>query len=178
MITKSLMRRTFAVFIVLMIMAGTMTSFANEIAKRKYGFTNKQIRYELGMDAEQAFKTLGAFIDSRDVNTCANGYINRAYTYSNDDKTKEKDFEVYVEQDRKTGKDVVASITLMSSSVATEEGLKVGDTADRVTAVYPTAKKGLGSYKIIDGTEELYVKLKGGKVSYISYVLVSGNMAD
>lgn len=135
---------------------------------KKFGFTYKDVRYELGTDAKEAMKTLGESNGSREVNTCANGYINRAYTYGEKDS---KDFEVYVEQDKATGKDIVASISLMTANVATEEGLKVGDTADTVTKIYPTAVKGLSTYKVTEGKELLYIKMTGGKVAYISYTV-------
>lgn len=139
-----------------------------QVKTKKFGFTYKEVRYELGTDAKEAMKTLGDSNGSREVNTCANGYINRAYTYGEKDS---KDFEVYVEQDRNTGKDIVASITLMTANVATEEGLKVGDSADTVTKIYPTAVKGLGTYKVTEDKELLYIKMTGGKVAYISYTV-------
>lgn len=135
---------------------------------KKFGFTYKEVRYELGADAEAAKKTLGESNGSREVNTCANGYINRAYTYGEGDS---QDFEVYVEQDKKTSKDIIASITLLTANVATEEGLKVGDSAETVTKIYPTAVKGLGTYKVTEDKELLYIKMTGGKVAYISYTV-------
>ena len=135
---------------------------------KKFGFTYKEVRYELGADAETAKKTLGESNGSREVNTCANGYINRAYTYGEGDS---QDFEVYVEQDKKTSKDIIASITLLTANVATEEGLKVGDSAETVTKIYPTAVKGLGTYKVTEDKELLYIKMTGGKVAYISYTV-------
>lgn len=134
---------------------------------KKFGFTYKETRYEIGADANEAMKTLGESNSSREVNTCANGYVNRAYTYG---EKESKDFEVYVEQDKSTGKDIVASISLLTDNVATEEGLKVGDSADDVTKIYPTAVKGLGTYKVTEDKELLYIKMTGGKVAYISYM--------
>ena len=135
---------------------------------KKFGFTYKEVRYELGADAEAAKKTLGESNGSREVNTCANGYINRAYTYGEGDS---QDFEVYIEQDKNTSKDIIASITLLTANVATEEGLKVGDSAETVTKIYPTAVKGLGTYKVTEDKELLYIKMTGGKVAYISYTV-------
>lgn len=145
--------------------AGTQTK---DEKTKKFGFTYKEVRYELGTDAEAAKKTLGESNGSREVNTCANGYINRAYTYGDGDS---QDFEVYIEQDKNTGKDIIASITLLTANVATEEGLKVGDSAETVTKIYPTAVKGLGTYKVTEDKELLYIKMTGGKVAYISYTV-------
>ncbi len=160
----------------LMTLLMATTALAAEAAKetkadeqaKKFGFTYKEVRYELGADAKEAMKSLGDSNGSREVNTCANGYINRAYTYGEKDS---KDFEVYVEQDKATGKDVIASITLMTANVATEEGLKVGDDADTVTKIYPDAVKGLSTYKVTKDKELLYIKMTGGKVAYISYTV-------
>lgn len=145
--------------------AGTQ---AKDEKTKKFGFTYKEVRYELGADAEAAKKTLGESNGSREVNTCANGYINRAYTYGEGDS---QDFEVYIEQDKNTSKDIIASITLLTANVATEEGLKVGDSAETVTKIYPTAVKGLGTYKVTEDKELLYIKMTGGKVAYISYTV-------
>lgn len=127
-----------------------------------FAFTYEENRYQLGMEAETAMETLGKETGSRDVNNCANGYVNKAYMYG------DKDFELYVEQSGK--KEIVANITLLTSKVETEEGLKPGDDADCVTKIYKDAKKGLGSYTASKGDTRLYIKLKDGKVSYISYM--------
>ena len=116
------------------------------------------------MDAQEAMKKLGEYTSSRDVNNCANGYINKAYMYGN------KDFEVYVEQ--VNGKEVVANITLMTSQVATEEGLKPGDSGEQVTKIYKDAQKGLGTYTTTLGNTKLYIKMKNDKVSFISYMII------
>ncbi len=148
--------------------AKAATGTVKETAKKSaaeaenFAFTYGENRYELGMEAEAAMKTLGKETSSRDVNNCANGYVNKAYMYG------DKDFEVYVEQSGK--KEIVANITLLTSAVATEEGLKPGDEADQVTKLYKDAKKGLGSYTASKGDTKLYIKVKDGKVSYISYM--------
>ena len=142
------------------------TEKSAEPEEKTYGFTYNKNRYEIGMDGKTALKTLGKATSSRDVNTCANGYVNKAYTYG-----KTKDVEVYIEQDASKTKDVVASITLLTKNVATEEGLKVGDGIAQITKAYPSAVKGLGSYKVNDGKTELYIKVKDSKVSYIAYTV-------
>lgn len=130
--------------------------------KTEYAFTYEDNQYRLGMDAEEAMESLGEAKSSRDVNNCANGYVNKAYMYG------DKDFEVYVEQEGR--KEVVANITLLTSGVSTEEGLKPGDSAAQVTSIYKDAKKGLGSYTASLGDTKLYIKMKDNKVSYISYM--------
>ena len=137
---------------------------AGEQGGSAYVFQYGENSYAVGMDAQEAMKTLGKEKSARDVNTCANGYINKAYTYGEADK----DFEVYVEQDE-SGKDRIASITLLTANVATAEGLKVGDGEARIAALYPAATKGLASYKVQDGAQELYIRVSKGAVSYISY---------
>jgi hypothetical protein len=143
------------------LMFTAMSAFA-DTAKTEYGFTYGDHRYLIGMSAADAFQTLGTADSSRDVNNCANGYVNKAYTFGG------KAFEVYIEQEGK--KEVVANITLLSNQAATEEGLKVGDTAEQVTKIYADAKKGLGSYTTTLGTTKLYIKMKGDTVSYITYM--------
>ncbi len=131
--------------------------------KTAYSFTYENHQYQVGMEAKPAMEVLGEAKSSRDVNNCANGYINKAYMYG------DKDFEIYVEQSG--GKEIVANITLFTSKVSTEEGLKPGDGAARVTEIYKDAKKGLGSYSTTLGSTKLFIKMKDDKVSYISYLM-------
>lgn len=140
----------------------TMLAYGAE-KKTEYKFTYGDNQYQIGMEAKTAMDKLGKAGSSRDVNNCSNGYVNKAYMYG------DKDFEVYVEQSG--GKEIVASITLLTSKVSTEEGLKTGDGADKVIKAYPEAKKGLGSYSAVLGNTKLYIKMKGEQVSYISYML-------
>lgn len=147
------------------VMGGALSAFAaagTAAEKSEYTFTYENNQYQLGMEAAKAAETLGDAVSSRDVNNCANGYVNKAYMYG------DKDFEVYVEQSGR--KEIVANITLLTSKVSTEEGLKPGDSAARVTEVYKDAKKGLGSYTASLGNTKLYIKMKDNKVSYISYM--------
>lgn len=144
---------------------GALSAFAasgTTAEKSGYTFTYENNQYQLGMEAEKAMETLGEAQSSRDVNNCANGYVNKAYMFG------DKAFEVYIEQSGR--KEIVANITLLTSEVSTEEGLKPGDSAARVTEVYKDAKKGLGSYTASLGSTKLYIKMKDNKVSYISYM--------
>ncbi len=143
---------------------GMMTAFAaaQGADNKDFAFTYADKRYELGMDAKEAMEALGEAKSSRDVNNCANGYVNKAYMYG------DQDFELYVEQSGRN--EIVANITLMGRNVSTEEGLKPGDAADRVNEIYKGAKKGLGSYTVSRGNTKLYIKTKDNKVSYISYM--------
>jgi len=162
---KSFKRVLAAAMAAVFVLGGAFASFAANETNENYAFTYEKTQYQIGMDAATAMKTLGDAVSSRDVNNCANGYVNKAYMYG-----KDKDFEVYVEQDA-NGKEIVANITLLSSSVATEEGLKVGDSDSKVTEVYADAKKGLGSYTTTKGKTKLYIKMKAGTVSYIAYMI-------
>ena len=158
----SLKRRALAALAAMMILASALTGYAAEAPKA--GFTYNKIRYSVGMDANTARQTLGEAKSSRDVNNCANGYINKAYTYG-----ETGDFEVLIEQNE-AGQEIISNITLLTGQVATEEGLRVGDPESRITALYPTARKGLSTYTVIMGTGTLYIKTKAGKISFISYI--------
>lgn len=159
--------KTFKKLIVALTLAvfcfGTISAFAAQ-ASKSYGFTYNKVRYEIGMNGKTALESLGKETSSRDVNSCANGYVNKAYTYG-----KNKDVEFYIQQNKTQSGDEVASITLLTSNVATEEGLKVGDSTDKITKAYPSAASGLGAYKVNDGKVEIYIKTKDNKVSYIAY---------
>ena len=127
-------------------------------------FTYNQVQYTVGMDARTAQSTLGASVSSRDVNNCANGYVNKAYTYG-----ETRDFEVLIEE-TEDGREVISNITLLTGKVATEAGLKVGDAESEILKVYPGAKKGLASYTVLLGDSSLYIRTSGGKISFISYL--------
>ena len=129
-----------------------------------YVFQYGENSYAVGMDAQEAMKTLGKEKSARDVNTCANGYINKAYTYG-----ETRDFEVLIEE-TEDGREVISNITLLTGKVATEAGLKVGDAESEILKVYPGAKKGLASYTVLLGDSSLYIRTSGGKISFISYL--------
>ncbi len=130
-----------------------------------FGFTYNGNRYEVGMDAEAAYKTLGEPTGSRDVNNCARGAIRKAYSYGN------QDVEVFADLNAAETKDVIKTITLMSDKVVTEEGLKVGDTEEQILAIYPNAVKGIGGYNVTKGNTELYISINKlrKKIAYITY---------
>ena len=159
---NSFIKKAAALALVLIMTVGSFSAFADA---QKFTFTDNQHVYSIGMDSAAAFATLGTANGSRDVNNCANGYVNKAYTYGKTDK----DYEVYIEQNAAHTQEIVAGITLLTPNVATEEGLKVGDSAEKVLSVYPTAKKGLGSYTVEKGGVELQIKMRANAVSYIAY---------
>ena len=127
-------------------------------------FTYQEGQYYVGMDAGTARRTLGNAVSSRDVNNCASGYVNKAYTYG-----ETRDFEVLIEE-TEDGREVISNITLLTGKVATEAGLKVGDAESEILKVYPGAKKGLASYTVLLGDSSLYIRTSGGKISFISYL--------
>jgi hypothetical protein len=148
----------------LMMFSIAVPAFA-DAGKNGYKLTYNEKQYTVGMDAATAMSELGTVKSSRDVNNCANGYINKAYTYGDTN-----DLEISVEQD-KDGKEIVAAITLMTDKVKTEEGLKVGDSDSTVKSIYKDAVKGLGNYKVNKDGTQLFIKMQNGKVSFIAYNL-------
>ena len=139
------------------------TCYAAE-SKDTYTFSFNGVEYSLGMEANAAKATLGEAKASRDVNNCANGYVNKAYIYG-----ETQDFEVLIEQDEH-GREVVSNITLLTDKVTTEEGLKVGDPESRIRQIYPNARKGFGTYTVLLGDSSLYIRTANGKISFISYI--------
>ena len=157
--------RQVAGLILAAVMVSLMIISASAQERQEPGaFTYNQVQYSVGMDAKTAQSTLGAAVASRDVNNCANGYINKAYTYGDT-----KDFEILIEQNEK-GQELISNITLLTSKVSTGEGLRVDDPESRIQQIYPTAKKGLSSYTVFLGVHSLYIKTTDGKVSFISYI--------
>ncbi len=144
-------------------MAASMTvcAWAAE-AKTEYAFTAGENTITVGEYADVVLGKLGSAKDVKILTNCANGGKDKAYIYD--------DFDIYTTQDEKKNT-VVESIVLKSDKVATEEGLKVGQSPAKVKEIYPGATESMGLYTVVLGDTQIVVDcgFSNDKVVSISY---------
>ena len=131
-------------------------------AKAEYAFTTGENTITVGEYADVVLGKLGDANDVKILTNCANGGKDKAYIYD--------DFDVYTTQDEKKNT-VVESIILKSDKVATEEGLKVGQTPADVKKIYPGATESMGLHTVVLGDTQIVVDcgFANDKVVSISY---------
>lgn len=154
---------TAAALTALMSLSLTFGAFA--AAKTAYTYSYEKQQITVGQDAKTAVKALGKAKEEKTLNNCAAGdgtVKDKVYLYN--------DFDLHVSTNNK-GKEIVWEIALKNGNTATEEGLKIGDTAARVKALYPDAKENYGIYTATLGSTQVIVDcgLKNDKVVAISY---------
>ena len=142
-------------------MALTMSAWANPV-KTEYAFTTGTNTITVGEDVDSVIGKLGEAGDVKTLTNCANGGKDKAHIYDN--------FDIYTTQDAKKNT-VVESIVLKNDKVATEEGLKVGQTPAKVMEIYPGAKESMGLYTVVLGDTQIVVDcgFSNDKVVSISY---------
>ena len=144
--------------------AASVTVFAAAKAEEKtaYTFTYKEQQVKPGDAAAQALKKLGDYKSEQQLANCADSSgISMSYAYDGFDVITEK----------VNGKAIVKEITITKDTVATEEGLKVGDTPATVKKLYAGATGNLGLYTVTLGDTKLVIDcgLKDDKVVAITY---------
>lgn len=147
------------------VLSASMAFGAFAAEKTAYVFSYGEKQVTVGEDAKAAVKALGAAKDEKTLNNCAAGDGNvkdKVYLY--------EDFDLHASTNDK-GKQIVWEIALKNDKTATEEGLKLGDTAARVKQLYPDAKESYGIYTATLGSTQLIIDcgLKNDKVAAISY---------
>ena len=130
--------------------------------KTAYSFTYEKQQVKLGEEAKGALKKLGDYNSDKILTNCADDSgVDKVYIYDA--------FDVYT---TKSGsKEIVNEITLKTSGASTEEGLKVGDTPERVKSLYSSAKGSMGLYTVTLGDTSLVIDcgFKDDKVVSITY---------
>lgn len=136
--------------------------------KTAYTFTpdaGKAVQISVGADAQTTLGALGAAKESKTLANCANGGNDLVYCYDN--------FDVYT---LRTGKKkvIVQSVVLKNDQVATEEGVKLGQTPKDVKKAYPDAVEENGLYTVTLGNSRITIDCGPGndKVVDIAYDFV------
>ena len=125
-----------------------------------FSFTAKDIKMELKQDAAAILEALGEPKSYTESESCAFDGIDKEYVFSS--------FVITTYPDGDT--DRINSITLMDDVYATDEGITIGDSKEKVEEAYGAdAFNGVNAYIITKGESTLNVILKDDKVSSILY---------
>lgn len=127
-----------------------------------YGFTYEGVKIRLGFDVGDAVSDLGEPKDRAVTESCAFGGNDIVYDYRS----------VKISANDEEGFERVYCIELVDDMAQTEEGIKIGATAEAVTAAYgePTTSNA-GGVIYSKGGMELRFLMKDGKVTSIQYLL-------
>ena len=127
---------------------------------KTYTFTSGSTKIAIDADAAPILAALGAWRDYAESASCAFEGLDKVYTYAG--------FEL---QTYPMGeKDFVYMIILQDDTVATEQGIRIGDTKDAVLAAYGTPDKQTDTALTYNGTG-MYLQfiLRDGAVTSIQY---------
>lgn len=127
-----------------------------------YTVTYGGVRFGLDMDAASVIKELGEASDRAVTESCAFSGYDIVYDYRS----------VKISTNDELGYERIYCIELMDDMAQTEEGIKIGSTADAVNAAYgdPSSTNSAGVIYAKDGME-LRIFLKNDKVTAIQYLL-------
>lgn len=156
-------RRILAAAVMAGFMSMAMVFGAAAAKKEQYAFTYQEQQLEIGMSADAAKNVLGKEKEMKTLTNCADdGGRDKAYLY--------QDLELVTTKDGK--REVVREITLKTSAVSTEEGVKVGDLPAAVKKAYPEAKAEAGLYTAVLGETQIVIDcgFQDDKVVSITYM--------
>ena len=128
--------------------------------EKSYTFVSGTTKIAIDADAAPILAALGAWRDYAESASCAFEGLDKVYTYAG--------FEL---QTYPMGeKDFVYMIILQDDTVATEQGIRIGDTKDAVLAAYGTPDKQTDTALTYNGTG-MYLQfiLRDGAVTSIQY---------
>lgn len=127
-----------------------------------YTFTYEGVKIRLGFDVGDTVSDLGAPKDRAVTESCAFGGNDIVYDYRS----------VKISTNDEQGFERVYCIELVDDMAQTEEGIKIGATAEDVTAAYGEATTtNAGGMIYSKGGMELRFLMKDGKVTSIQYLL-------
>lgn len=125
-----------------------------------YVFKSKDVLVEIDAEANQYIDALGEPVSYYEATSCAFDDLDKFYTYSG--------FEI--DTYSIDGTDYVLTVALLDDSVSTQEGLCIGDSADRMKELYgePTTSSDTSAIYAKDNMK-LSVILADGVITSIEY---------
>lgn len=144
----------------------TACSREPEVVSTGYLFTVKGVQVQPGMETAEFIEDLGEPVSCFSTKSCAFDGEDRAYTYGG------FELDAYTDED---GVERVSAIILRDDSVATEEGIMIGDPEEKIREVYgepDVAQGNLLTYEK-DGTQLRFIVQDEDVVS-IEYILKNG----
>ncbi len=122
-------------------------------------------KLQLYAKAEPILTALGDAKNVNEMPTCAIGEMDKLYTYDS----------FYIQTYSLNGVEYVFSFWFADDLIATDEGVRIGDSQDAVEAAYGADTfDGSHSYVVITDGGEFRVILKDGVVSNITYTVIVG----
>lgn len=125
-----------------------------------YVFKSKDVLVEIDAEANQYIDALGEPVSYYEATSCAFDDLDKFYTYSG--------FEI--DTYSIDGTDYVLTVALLDDSVTTQEGLCIGDSADRMKELYgePTSSTDTSAVYAKDNMK-LSIILADGVITSIEY---------
>lgn len=115
---------------------------------------------EIPLGAEYSSLNLGDAKDYYEVQSCAFDGMDKIYTFDN--------YEIHTYPDN--GTDKVLSIYFLNDQVSTTEGVKIGDSLDKMTEVYGTDYEQLDTqYTYTKGLTQIRFIVEDGSITSIEY---------
>jgi hypothetical protein len=133
----------------------------DSMSQKAYTFTHGSTKIAIHNDVAPILASLGKWIDYDESTSCAFVGLDKIYVYHG--------FEIYTYPTE--GKDFVSSIRLYDDTVATEKGIRIGDTRDAVIAAYGTPDQTYDT-SVTYETKRMYLQfsLENDIVTDIQYV--------
>ena len=130
-------------------------------AKKAYTFKKGNVEIAIGDEVAPVLEALGKWNDYVESPSCGFTGVSKLYSYTS------LDIETYPLD----GKDYVYMIQIKDDSVSTQEGIRIGDKKDAVTAAYGTPAQESDSM-LIYRADGMYLRilLKNNSVSKIQYL--------
>lgn len=132
-------------------------------AAESFSFTYGDVTMSIHGDAAAAVAALGEAKSYNEETSCAFEGLDKTYYYGG----------FYLETYPQGEKDMISSIWFADDSVATAEGVCIGDDAAKVEQAYGAdAYNGTNAYELTKGASKLTVLLQDGAVSSIQYTAI------
>lgn len=137
------------------------TAEANDGADGSYTFSMNGTNIAILDEAEPIIEAIGEPLSCFEAPSCAFGDLDKVYTYGG----------VEIDTYQENGIDYISAVILMDDSVATPEGLSIGDNVDKIAELYGDADSAEGDSRIYLGNEMKFVVMaKGDTVTSIQYL--------
>lgn len=160
------MRRTVIIFCTLAVcfFLSACDVMTEKKDKREFYFSTRGVTFTVGDDADAFLCVLGEPNCIRVAPSCAGVGEDELYIYDG--------FRIYAHRDDKQCR--VSVIELTNDTVMTAEGAKIGDSRERLKALYGEGVEKNGSVEYLGNLCRLCFSLCDGRVSLIKYIPIDG----
>ncbi len=128
--------------------------------KGEYFFVSLGVAFTVGDDADRVIGELGEPNSVSKAPSCAGEGQDELYIYNG--------FRIYAH--RNSHSCLVSAIELTNDTVATPEGVRIGDKSERISEIYGEGEKNKGSVEYVSEGCRVRFILRDGKVTMIKYL--------